>query len=96
MFDEDKIKELLDSIAADEEDYTNFLKRFDAIGGPGLKLVKSQLQGRFMNEQRGRSPMDRCNCFLWMCINAFEAKGEDKKENLQFLLGLLLVWYLEE
>ena len=96
MFDDEKIKKLLDSIATDEEDYTNFLRRFDSIGGPGLKLVKSQLQGRFLNEQRGSSPMDRCNCFLWMCINAFEGDKKHKQENLEFLIGLLLAWYFEE
>ena len=96
MFDKDKIKDLLVKIENDKDDYENFLRRRDYTGGPGLLLVKRQLQGRFLNEQRGKSPMDRCNCFLWLCVNAFEGKKEEKKENLEFLIGLLLTWYLEE
>mgnify|MGYP005722172707 FL=1 len=96
MFDNDKIKELIEKIQADEDDYQNFLKRRDAIGSAGLRTIKTALQGRFLNEQRGGTPMDRCTTFLWMAIDSLSGTKEDKQENLEFLIGLLLVWYLEE
>jgi len=96
MFDEDKIKALIEKIKNDSDDYKLFLNRRDAIGSAGLRLVKRNLNGRFLNEQRGKHQMDRCNTFLFMAIDAFEGKQEEKKENLEFLIGLLLTWYLEE
>ena len=93
---EEQIKEWLEKLKVDEDDYLNFLRRKDAISVAGLGVVKSSIQGRFLNEQRGGRPMDRCNTFLWMAVDSFSSNPENKKENLEFLIGLLLSWYLED
>ena len=97
MLDLEKCQKLLEKIKEEsDEEFALFLKRYDAQGVAGLRSIKSSIQGRFMNEQRGLSFMNRQVCFMWLSAISMDTDIlEEKKENLEFLIGILLSWRLD-